>query len=64
MDTPIENNNEITNNPPEEINEGFRDEVGGYHDCCIGWNPQGVWCGECGSITCKGCPNEFVKKKD
>lgn len=37
---------------------GTTDEVGGYHDSGIGWNPNGVWCGECARGSCKGCPNE------
>jgi hypothetical protein len=42
--------------------ESFKDEVGGIHEGGCGWNPQGVWCGECSSITCKGCVNEFKKE--
>lgn len=36
----------------------YKDEVGGFHEDAIGWNPQGVWCGECTKGSCKGCPNE------
>ncbi len=36
-----------------------KDEVGGVHEDGMGWNPQGVWCGECGNLSCKGCPHEF-----
>ena len=47
--------------PKENIkeieNEGFYDEVGGYHDCGIGWSPKGTWCGECLKSSCKRCPN-------
>jgi hypothetical protein len=32
--------------------------MSGTHEEGIGWNPQGVWCGECGNITCEGCPHE------
>lgn len=35
----------------------YKDEVGGFHEDAIGWNPQGVWCGECTRGSCKGCPN-------
>lgn len=36
--------------------EGFyTDEVGGTHDCGIGTNPKGRWCGECSSSSCNGC---------
>jgi hypothetical protein len=34
----------------------IKDELGGIHDGGVGWNPHGVFCGECGSITCKKCP--------
>ena len=35
--------------------EAYYDDVGGFHDSCIGWNPNGVWCGECTRLSCKGC---------
>lgn len=38
--------------------EAFIDEVGGFHDCRTGRNPRGVFCGECGNITCKDCKHE------
>jgi len=47
----------------ENINESYRDEVGGVHDCGVAWNPNGVFCGECASESCKGCYNEFTKKE-
>lgn len=28
------------------------------HDGGVGWNPQGVFCGECSRATCRGCVNE------
>lgn len=31
------------------------DEVGGVHDEGLGWNPNGVFCGECSNISCKDC---------
>lgn len=34
------------------------DQLGGVHDECVGWNPKGVFCGECSYITCKSCPNK------
>jgi len=43
--------------------EWFEDEAGGLHGCGIGWNPQGVWCGECGFMTCKGCSHELDKER-
>lgn len=35
--------------------EAYYDEVGGYHECGIGWNPNGVWCGECTCLSCANC---------
>ena len=43
-------------------NEGFYDEIGGYHECGIGWSPKGTWCGECTSASCKYCPNVIKEK--
>lgn len=36
------------------------DEVGGVHDSGIGWNPNGVWCGECTKYSCKNCTMKDV----
>lgn len=44
----------------EYKDETIIDEVGGMHEGGVGWNPKGFWCGECSSITCKGCVNEFL----
>lgn len=30
----------------------------GIHKDGLGWNACGVFCGECNSDTCEGCPNE------
>lgn len=30
----------------------------GIHKDGLGWNTCGVFCGECNSDTCEGCPNE------
>lgn len=38
----------------------YTDDAGGHHDSGIGWNPHGVWCGECTRVSCKGCFNEFA----
>ena len=38
------------------------DEVGGVHDCAIGWNPNGLWCGECTKISCKNCSSRMVDR--
>jgi hypothetical protein len=43
-----------------DLPEMFKDEVGGEHDGIVGWNPQGVYCGECNCLTCKGCVNEHL----
>lgn len=37
--------------------EEYYDDVGGFHDCAIGWNPNGVWCGECTKVSCRDCPS-------
>ena len=42
--------------------EGYYDEVGGYHDCAEGWNPNGVWCGECTNKSCAKCPSRNSKE--
>lgn len=40
----------------------YYDEVGGFHDCAIGWNPKGVWCGECTRVSCRDCEGECYEK--
>ena len=42
----------------EPDNDGYFDEVGGFHSEAIGWNPHGIWHGECTRASCKGCPYE------
>lgn len=42
----------------EPDNNGYFDEVGGFHEDAMGWNPLGIWHGECTRETCKGCPYE------
>lgn len=34
----------------------FVDEAGCTHEGGCGWNPNGVWCGEC-NRSGVGCPN-------
>lgn len=46
----------------QQEDSSFKDEVGGVHDEGLGWNPQGVFCGECSNMTCKGCVNEMHTK--
>lgn len=38
------------------------DELGGIHEEGLGWNPNGVFCGECSLTNCDGCEN--VDKKE
>ena len=33
------------------------DDIGGFHDSGIGYNPDGTWCGECSRLSCRGCKN-------
>lgn len=35
----------------------YYDDVGGFHDSALGWNPNGVWCGECTMKSCRDCPS-------
>lgn len=37
----------------------FKKLKDGYIDEGIGWNPLGIWCGECTKSTCKGCQYEY-----
>ena len=41
--------------PGLESDDGFYDEVGGYHEGGCGTGPDGVFCGECSSSSCAGC---------
>lgn len=43
-------------------NNGYYDEVGGYHCEAIGYDPHGNWCGECCRGSCASCP-EYTKKE-
>ena len=42
--------------------EWITDNAGGTHSEGLGWNPQGVFCGECGTMNCNGCPNQFKRQ--
>ena len=43
----------------------YYDNLGGFHDSGMGWNPNGNWCGECTMFSCKNCPNkEFIEKEN
>ena len=39
----------------ETMGDNYVDSVGGTHGGGTGYNPQGVWCGECSNTTCAGC---------
>ena len=41
----------------------YYDEVGGFHSAAVGWNPNGVWCGECTNRSCKDCPSRYSEEK-
>lgn len=38
-----------------ENEDYYIDDVGGIHDSGVAWNLNGVFCGECSSISCKDC---------
>lgn len=40
------------------------DEIGGTHDEGIGWNPYGIFCGECGNISCVDCLYKDIKEEE
>ena len=39
----------------ENIEITIVDEIGGFHNCGLGWNPDGDFCGECSKTNCKDC---------
>ena len=41
----------------------YYDEVSGFHSAALGWNPNGVWCGECCRRSCKNCPSRYSKEE-
>lgn len=45
-----------------DADEGFYDDIGGYHEAGMGWNPNGNWCGECSQSTCRECPNKIQQE--
>jgi hypothetical protein len=49
----------------EEVPEFNLDSIGGYHSEGLGWNPHGLFCGECSSITCENCKwkDEFEREE-
>ena len=40
----------------QQVSYGNYDSIGGVHDQGLGWNPNGVYCGECSFSTCVDCP--------
>jgi hypothetical protein len=49
-----------TRNGASDEEEGCVDELGGFHYHGMGVNPYGVYCGECGRLTCKGCVKSAI----
>lgn len=43
--------------------EAYYDDVGGFHDCTEGWNPKGIWCGECTSRSCRDCSSRDLEEQ-
>lgn len=35
----------------------IKDDLGGLHEGGCGWNPYGIFCGECARASCVGCFN-------
>jgi hypothetical protein len=44
--------------------EWITDDIGGTHSEGIGWNPQGLCCGECSYTTCVECSVRNVTPED
>ena len=42
------------------IKELLKETDTGTHEDGLGWNGNGVFCGECSAKTCRGCPNEYI----
>lgn len=42
--------------------ESYYDDVGGYHSCGLGYNPNDVFCGECLKDSCRGCKSKDITK--
>lgn len=45
----------------QKIEKVIIDEIGGTHDEGVGWNPNGVFCGECSNTNCVDCPMKNEK---
>lgn len=44
--------NSIVNSYQDDV---FIDEIGGHHDGCFGYAPDGTYCGECQKVSCVDC---------
>ena len=44
--------------------ESYYDDVGGYHSCGLGYNPNDVFCGECSKDSCVGCKSKDITKAE
>lgn len=59
MEENINHNKQCGNN---QLADGFSiDEVGGFHGEGVGYNPNGIFCGECSRLSCKSCVNKDSK---
>lgn len=46
----------------DDNDSSYYDEIGGFHSAAMGWNPNGIWCGECTRISCSNCSSRDVKE--
>lgn len=44
--------------------ESYYDDVGGYHSCGLGYNPNDAFCGECSKDSCRGCKSKDIEKEE
>lgn len=47
-----------------DVPDAYYDDVGGFHDSGIGWNPNGVWCGECTKVSCRDCSSRDLEENN
>ena len=40
----------------------YYDDVGGFHDSATGWNPKGMYCGECTMESCRECSSRDMEE--
>lgn len=43
--------------------EAYYDDVGGFHDSATGYNPKGMYCGECTMVSCRDCSSRDLEEK-